>query len=222
MVVPTLNAAAGLTPALSSVIREEIPGYGLEIVVCDGGSRDSTVALAEACGARVVKASPGRGSQLQAGAASARGEWLLFLHADTCLADGWGQVVRELIAAPGNGSRAGCFRFALDDDAPAARFLERIVALRTRLGLPYGDQGLVISRDFYHRLGGHPDWPLMEDVALVRRIGRKRLICLEISAVTSAVRYRRSGYLARSLRNSLCLALYFLGLPPRLITRLYG
>ncbi|MEE8246899.1 MAG: glycosyl transferase family 2, partial [Alphaproteobacteria bacterium] len=89
-------------------------------------------------------------------------------------------------------------------------------------GLPYGDQGLLIHRDLYSRVGGFRPLPLMEDVDIVRRIGARRLVVLEAAALTSAARYRRAGYLRRSLRNLACLGLYFLGVPPRLLVRLYG
>ncbi|MDA0221230.1 MAG: glycosyl transferase family 2, partial [Proteobacteria bacterium] len=91
-----------------------------------------------------------------------------------------------------------------------------------RFGLPYGDQGLLIARDFYETLGGFRPLPIMEDVDLVRRIGKARLTTLQGHVTTSAARYRRSGYTVRMLRNLACLTLYFAGLPPRLIARLYG
>ena len=98
-----------------------------------------------------------------------------------------------------------------------------MVACRCRwLVLPYGDQGLLISRKLYDELGGFRPMPMMEDVDLVRRIGRKRLTMLGHRAVTSAARYRRDGYLRRSARNLTCLSLFCVGVPPRLIARLYG
>jgi hypothetical protein len=115
------------------------------------------------------------------------------------------------------------FRFALDDADPRARRIERGAAWRGRaLGLPYGDQGLLIARDFYWSLGGHPAIPLMEDVALVRRIGRGRLTVLDHAALTSAARYRRDGWLRRPARNLALLSLYLLGVSPRVLARLYG
>jgi len=221
IVIPTLDAAAELAVTLEALAP--VAGLKQEAVVADGGSADGTVALAERLGARIVAAPSGRGSQLAAGAASANGDWLLFLHADTRLAPGWQAEVVTFIEDPKNAGRAGVFRFALDDEAAPARRLERIAGWRgRRLGLPYGDQGLLIARAFYDALGGYRPLPIMEDVALVRRIGRHRLVWFETAAVTSARRYRKDGYLLRPARNLLCLALYFLGLPPRLIARLYA
>lgn len=217
VVIPTLNAVAFLPSTLAS-----LEGAG-DVVVVDGGSADGTVELASRLGARAAAAPRGRGQQLMAGAAAARGDWLLFLHADTQLDPGWKQAVEMFRADPANRNKAAVFRFALDDPSPRARRLERIVAWRVRwMGLPYGDQGLLIHRDFYRAIGGFKPLPLMEDVDLARRIGRSRLVVLPVAARTSAARWRRDGWLMRSFRNLACLALYFAGVSPRLIKRLYG
>ncbi len=221
IVVPTLDSAPGLGRCLDA-LGEGASLVG-EIVVADGGSTDATRAVAAQYGARVIDTARGRGAQLVAGAALVTAPWLLFLHADTWLAPGWAEAARGFIADPGNATRAAAFRFALDDDAPAARRLEAVVAWRSRaLALPYGDQGLLIARAFYDALGGFRPLPLMEDVELVRRIGGARLTLLDAAALTSAERYRRAGYLRRSARNLMCLGLYFAGLPTRAIARLYG
>ncbi len=217
IIIPALNAEETLTAALAGINET-----AAEIIVADGGSDDGTIRAAEKAGALVIKSAPGRGGQLAAGAAAANGDWFLFLHADTVLGTGWEEAADDFMAAPENRERAGAFRFRLDDVAPAARRLERLVAWRTRaLGLPYGDQGLLLSRDFYFRLGGFSSLPLMEDVEIVRRIGKKRLRPLAAAAVTSAGRYRREGYVRRSLKNLFCLGLYFAGLPPPMIERIY-
>jgi rSAM/selenodomain-associated transferase 2 len=221
IIIPALNAAAALPATLAAL--DEGRGLVAEILVVDGGSTDGTGTVAEAAGARVLAAPRGRGPQLAAGGAAARGDWLLFLHADTRLAPGWPAAVAGFAAAPEHRRAAGYFRFRLDDDGEAPRRIERAVAWRGRvLGLPYGDQGLLVHRGFYAELGGFRPLPLMEDVDLVRRIGRRRLVPFAADAVTSAARYRRGGYVRRPLRNLSCLGLYFLGLPPRLIARIYA
>lgn len=216
VIVPTLNAARTLPATLAAL-------GGGEVIVVDGGSSDGTAAIAADGGARVISAPRGRGQQLAAGADHAHGTWLLFLHADTVLGAGWRTEVETFTADPRNATRAAAFRFAVDDLSPQAQRLERLVAARGRiLGLPYGDQGLLLHRDFYRSLGGFRPLPLMEDVDLVRRIGRARLAILDTPAVTSAERWRHDGWLRRSLRNLTCLGLYLAGIPPRLLVRVYG
>jgi rSAM/selenodomain-associated transferase 2 len=219
-VIPTFNAAGTLPETLAALRRSAIVR---EIIVADGGSSDDTVALARSVDARVVAAARGRGSQLAAGAAAAAGGWLLFLHADCCLEPGRESAVDAFLAAPEAEGRAGYFDLALDDPAPAARRLEHIVAWRCRvLALPYGDQGLLIARTLYDNVGGFAPLPLMEDVDFVRRLGRRRLARIGARCIASAQRYRRDGYLRRPLRNLVCLSLYFAGVPPARILRLYG
>ena len=220
VVIPTLDAAETLSVLLAQLRCSTVLK---EIIVADGGSSDETVAIAVAAGARVVNATRGRGIQLAAGGDDAAGDWLLFLHADCRLAAGWEASVAAFLAAPEGTSRAGYFDFALDDDAPAARRLERLVALRCHvLALPYGDQGLLIPRGLYHEVGGFARLPLMEDVDLVRRLGRRRLARIGARCITSPKRYRREGYWLRPMRNLLCLTFYLVGVPPHRILRLYG
>ncbi|MGZ8284390.1 MAG: TIGR04283 family arsenosugar biosynthesis glycosyltransferase [Allosphingosinicella sp.] len=215
VVIPTLNAAATLGPCLAAVREAD------QIVVVDGGSTDGTTAIAESSGAHLIQSTRGRGVQLAAGAAAAKGEWLLFLHSDTLLARGWrGAAERHMARQPG---KAACFRFRLDGPERRARLIEAGVALRVRLlGLPYGDQGLLISRRLYDRVGGYRPLPLMEDVDLVGRIGGRRIERLEVDAFTSAERWRRGGWLRRSGRNLLCLACYRCGMSAERVARLYG
>lgn len=221
VVIPTLNAERHLAATLAALVPASVHGLIREVIIADGGSSDATVAIAEAAGARSVAAGRGRGTQLRAGAAAARGDWLLFLHADTRLEAGFEDAVRTFIArSPG---KAAAFRFTLDDPSLSARLLQWAVRFRCRvLRLPYGDQGLLIAADLYRALGGYRDMPLMEDVDLVRRIGRRRLEMLSVRAITSAERYRRDGYVRRVLRNLVCLSLYFLRVPPARIAKLYG
>ncbi len=233
VIIPTLDAAAQIEPTLAALAEGrggEAPqgiggGHGLirEVLVVDGGSVDDTVIRARRAGARVISSPRGRGSQLAARAEASEADWLLFLHADTRLEPGWcGRVAAFIEAAPG-GDRAAVFTLAFDDSSVHARGLARLANWRARrFALPYGDQGLVVSRALYDRLGGFLPLPLMEDVDLVRRIGRARLVHLDAVAVTSADRYRRWGWWPRAARNLTLLALYFLGVPATLLKRLYG
>ncbi|MET1111405.1 MAG: TIGR04283 family arsenosugar biosynthesis glycosyltransferase [Allosphingosinicella sp.] len=213
IVIPALNAAATLGPCLAAL------GGAGEILVVDGGSADATSAIAEASGARLIRSPKGRGAQLAAGAAAARSAWLLFLHADTRLAPGWLDAAERHMAR--HPARAACFRFRLDAGERRARLIETGVALRVKwLGLPYGDQGLLVPRRLYDEAGGYRPLALMEDVDLVRRLGRIQR--LGADAITSAARWRRDGWLRRSARNLLCLALYRCGMSVERVARLYG
>jgi len=216
VVIPALNAAGQLPTTLRALAGDPVA----EIIVVDGGSTDASAIYAAQAGARVITAPRGRGRQLAAGIEAAREDWLLLLHADTRLGDGW----REAVAAHTrtSGRQAVYFRFALASEDPRARRLERLVAWRCRrFALPYGDQGLLIHRRLLAQVGGMRPLPLMEDVDLIRRLGRLRLVGLDVPAITSAEKWERDGWTGRSFRNLLCLGLYRLGVPPRLILRLY-
>ncbi len=214
VVIPALNAAAALPATLAA-----LAGLPAEVILVDGGSGDATAALGAKAGCRVLAAPRGRGGQIAAGIAAATEPWLLILHADTRLFAGWPQAVE---AAMRDAGRAHYFRLALDDAAPEARRLERAVAWRCRwLALPYGDQGLLIHRDLLAAVGGVRPLPLMEDVDLVRRLGRRRLARLDADAITSAARWQAEGYLRRSARNLLVLGLWFAGAPTATLVRIY-
>lgn len=222
IVIPTYNARDVLPGTIAALKVPEREVLIREIIVVDGGSDDGTPEIAERLGANVSHSPASRGGQLERGGAQASAEWLLFLHADTRLDAAWGQAVSAFTELPENQENAAVFRFALDDPDPRARRIERVTHWRNRvLGLPYGDQGLLISRAFYRQLGGFRPFPLMEDVDMVRRLGRRRICCLPATATTSAARYRRDGWWLRPLRNVALLTLFSLGTPPRLLSRLY-
>ena len=215
VVIPTLNSEAHLAACLERMQDAD------EIVVVDGGSIDETVSVAKQSRVRILTAPKGRGSQLRAGGEVARGDWLLFLHADTLPCPDWPAAVATHVSAHTN--KSAYFILRLADPAWQARVVEKAVAARAAaFGLPYGDQGLLVPRALYEEVGGYRPLPLMEDVDLVRRIGRRRLVALEAEAWTSAERWRREGWVRRSARNLACLGLYGLVVSPARIARLYA
>ncbi|MEP2030690.1 MAG: TIGR04283 family arsenosugar biosynthesis glycosyltransferase [Paracoccaceae bacterium] len=217
VIIPTLDAADDLPGCWASLMEGVQAGLIREVIVSDGGSQDETCDLARDVGAQLVEGAPSRGAQLQRGCRLAKGDWLLILHADTELETGWTGTVRSHLT-----QESGAY-FKLRFRARGA--MPKMVAgwanLRSRVfGLPYGDQGMLLTRTLYDAVGGYQDQPLMEDVALARSL-RGRLICLPIGARTSARRYQQQGWLRRGSRNLLTLARYFGGTDPTELAEKY-
>jgi rSAM/selenodomain-associated transferase 2 len=218
IIIPALNSMPTLERTLAAAMA-----LSADIIVVDGGSTDGTGVKAGELGAKVISSERGRGLQLALGAESAQGAWLLFLHSDTMLDANSVIAAARHCNTPGNAQRVGYFRLEFDTQSLPARLVSGIANIRARwFGLPYGDQGLLISKAFYEGVGGFDPLPLMEDVDIVRRIGRKRLVPLDAAVATSAMKYRRDGWLLRPLRNLACLSLYFLGVAPARIAKIYG
>ncbi len=219
IIIPTLNAAEELPGALAALMEGVEAGLLRELIVSDGGSADGTLALAQAAGAELVSGPAGRGGQLGRGAAAASGIWLLFVHADSWLAPGWtGAVQAHMAAGP---QQAGVFRLAFRSPGFAARFVAGWANLRTRVfGLPYGDQGLLISRDLYEEVGGFEHLPLMEDVTMACAL-RGRIIVLPGVSQTSAGRYLHDGWLRRGFLNILTLLRFLSGVAPETLAGSY-
>ena len=216
VIIPTLNAEASLGPCLASLMPGLEVGLIRELIVTDGGSTDATVELAKEWGAEVLEGEASRGGQLARGCRAAQGEWFLVLHADTRLNDTWvGPVARHL-----GGAQAAWFRLAFEDGGGAGRIVAAWANLRSRLGLPYGDQGLLVPAALYARVGGYPDQPLMEDVAVARAL-KGHLVGLDVTATTSASRYKKQGWLRRGARNLWTLMRYFAGTPPQQLVQSY-
>lgn len=220
VVVPVWRDADALARLLA---RHASPEVQWVVARCD---EDDEGPLLDALAARFpdvhwVRAVKGRGQQLNAGAAIAAGDWLLFLHADTMLPPGWRDAI---VGEAGRGGHGwGCFRFGLASGAWQARLIEWGVAQRVRLfSLPYGDQGIFVRRDVFQSAGGFPASPLMEDVALVRRLRRFGRPCRSALRVrTSARRWQQDGWWRRTWINLSVLARYVAGVPPERLVRPY-
>ena len=220
IIVPTLNADTELGPCLASLLPGVEAGLVRELIISDGGSDDRSHAIAETAGAHFITGAPGRAKQLIRGAQEARGSWLLFLHADTQLSRDWAERVRDHLA--NRPDKAAAFTLAYRSDARQAKTVARRANRRARwLGLPYGDQGLLVSRALYDEVGGYDDIPLMEDVRLARAIGKKRLTFLSAEARTSPAKYERDGWRKRSWVNAWLITRYLMGTPPEKLAQRY-
>ncbi len=223
IVIPTLDEE----PALRRTLPAALAMADL-VVVSDGGSSDGTLAVARELGARTVSGLPGRGGQLNRGAAAALGDAdaadiLLFLHADTTLPEGAGQAVLSSVAS---GCVGGAFLLRFDSDRPAMRLGSWLVKHRTRLTrLPLGDQAQFVTRGAFRELGGYRDWPILEDLdfawRLRRSFGRRRLALIEEPVTTGSRRYLEQGVLRTVATNWLIWLLFALGVSPARLARLY-
>ncbi len=219
VVIPTLEEAAGITGCIESVAP--LRDAGAEIIVCDGGSADGTAAMAAAAGARVLCAPAGRASQMNAGARAAAGTLLAFLHADTRPSP---RACARLLALAGEDVPLwGRFDARLSGPGLAFRIIETFMNVRSRLtGIATGDQLLFVSAALFHRAGGFPEIPLMEDVALSARLKRlARPRCCRERVVTSSRRWRRDGVLRTVLLMWRLRLAYALGTDPQRLARRY-
>lgn len=214
VIIPALNEAAALD-ALLPALQAAKPH---EILIADGGSTDGTSEVATRHSTRVIHSPRGRARQMNHAALSASGEFLLFLHADTTPPPEYARIITRTLAP---GIAAGAFHFQLRESIPLGGIIEHLTRLRgTVLEMPYGDQGLFLRRSVFQALGGFREWPILEDVELVkrlRRLGRVRIT--PEAAPTSARRWRQSGVLRTFWRHQLILAGHWLGVPPERLAR---
>ncbi|MEJ8473474.1 glycosyltransferase [Roseibium algae] len=227
VIVPTLNSEADLAHTLAALVSAAAEGVVREVVVIDGGSSDNTERVADAAGCDWHEVVGPKSARLAAGAGlSRRGDWLLFLSADTVLDTGWHHEVQTFIERAeraGSADRtAAAFKLRFESFGIGARISEYLATLRCQmLGMPHGNQGLLISRRFYKALGGYRPLPEMEDLDLVKRIGRTRLVFLRSAAVCSGRPEEASN--GSTLRKSIArFCVSILRLPPSLLLRLHG
>lgn len=220
VVIPTLNEAERLADTLNAVRSRSTHGQDLEVVIADGGSQDETVPIAEEHNAKVVACRPGRGIQMNAGAAIASGETLLFLHADAQLPDRYNESIRTILTGK---SIAGAFRLRIDHDSPSLRMVARLANLRSQLlKRPYGDQGLFLRSQTFYEMGGFRNWPLMEDFELVQRLRKRGPIALaEQSMTVSARRWRKRGVVRTTCLNQAIVMAWRMGVSPERLAMWY-
>jgi rSAM/selenodomain-associated transferase 2/rSAM/selenodomain-associated transferase 1 len=218
VIVPTLDEVEVIGATLDRILGQD----GVEVITADGGSSDGTVELARSLGATVIESKRGRAFQMNAGAAAASGEILLFLHADTRLPDQWSDFVRDIPER--RGIAAGAFTFRLDKTLPWSRIIERLANARSRLfQMPYGDQAIFLKAELFRKVGGFPEIPIMEDFEFVRRLRSEGDISLApVPATTSARRWERLGVLRTTLINQIVILAHFLRVPSDSIARVYG
>ncbi|MCU0593109.1 MAG: TIGR04283 family arsenosugar biosynthesis glycosyltransferase [Desulfobacterales bacterium] len=207
VVIPALNEAGELGRTLAALT----PSHGLEVIVVDGGSNDATLAIARTAGVYALAARPPRSVQMNAGAAAASGDALLFLHADTRLPMKFQEAVRRTLASPW--VSAGAFRLQIDAPGRGLRIIEQAANWRSRfLQLPYGDQALFLRREVFWELGGFPSLPIMEDFEFIRRLKRRGCIAMVPDSVqTSPRRWLQVGLGKTWLINQAIIAAYFMG-----------
>lgn len=218
VIIPALDEARSIGAALDAVARL---GAGVEVIVVDGGSADGTAEVARSRGARVVTAERGRGAQMHAGARASSGEVLWFLHADTLAPpDARERIADALLDARAVG---GNFRIRFDGEHAAARFLTWLYPRLRLLGLAYGDSGFFVRRAAYERAGGFRAFPIFEDLDLLRALWKQgRFVQADAFVVTSSRRFEGRSFALTFARWWLLQTLYWLGVSPHTLARLYA
>ena len=218
VIIPTLNAATSLPACLAHLYEGMSAGLIKEVMLADGGSTDATQKIGRKWGAEIVDCPKGRGNQLAHAIQQAKGEWYFIVHADTRIEGDWPNVIRHHI----NTSKDAAYgRLRFDSSNIGGLVTAAWANFRSRfLGLPYGDQTLLISRTLYSQIGGYAAIPLMEDVEIAQKLrGKKR--ALNFIARTGAEKYERAGWFRRGSKNLYILMLYKLGQDPKELAKLY-
>jgi rSAM/selenodomain-associated transferase 2 len=217
VIIPTLNEAGNIKAAIASTQKSA----NIEIIVVDGGSSDDTVEIAQSLEVKVISSSPGRAVQMNAGAAVASGEILLFLHADTRLGVGFDIQIRQVLSLPG--IVAGAFDLQIDASPFVFRLVEWGVKWRSRFfQMPYGDQAIFLTKKIFQEISGFPELPIMEDFELIRRLhSQGRIVIINTPVTTSARRWLQKGVFKTTLLNQIIIIAYLLGVSPNRIRSWY-
>jgi rSAM/selenodomain-associated transferase 2 len=217
IIIPTVNEEANLRRTLMPLQNQN----SCEVIIVDGGSIDATISLARGAGFKTITSPRGRSKQMNAGAAAATGEVLLFLHADTLLPDNFPQLIFDILARPK--VTAGAFSLSFDDDAKSLYLIAWCANLRSRFfQLPYGDQALFTSRKCFDDIDGFPDMEIMEDFVFIKRLRKLgRIAILPEKVITSARRWQNFGILRTTLINQLIVSGHKLGVRPATLAKWY-
>jgi rSAM/selenodomain-associated transferase 2 len=218
IIIPTLNEADNIQSAINSTKSST----NIEIIVVDGGSEDETLLIAKSLNIKVIISPPGRANQMNIGAMAASGEILLFLHADTRLPTNFQQMIRKTLAKPG--IVAGAFALQINSPHWGLRLVEFGVKWRCNLWqMPYGDQGIFITKDVFQQVGNFPQIPIMEDFELMRKLKTLgKIYLLPTPVITSPRRWLKKGILQTTLGNQIIIIAYLLGISPNQIRNWYS
>ncbi|MBD2183878.1 TIGR04283 family arsenosugar biosynthesis glycosyltransferase [Planktothrix sp. FACHB-1355] len=221
IIIPVLNEAQNIT---KSVLLAQ-NATNVEVIVVDGGSQDETVAIAKSLGVKVLSSPPGRAFQMNAGAAVASGNILLFLHADTILPEGFDSIIRQTLEPKKQIQNpiAGAFELKIDAQIRGIRLVEKMVNWRSHIfSLPYGDQAIFIKADVFRDIGGFPELPIMEDFVFIRNVNKVGKIAIApVPVITSGRRWQKLGVLKTTSINQIIIIAYFLGISPQKLARFY-
>ena len=216
VIIPTLNEEENIP-----LLAKQFAAGDVEVIIADGGSSDKTVELAREHGFIVLTCESGRGHQQNQGALKARGELLIFLHADTRLPVDFASTVQQALAKQEH--MVGAFRLEIENATLALRFISSCANLRSRLlRLPYGDQAIFIRRDNFMKLEMFPELPIMEDYLFIRKAKKYgEISIMRDSVVTSARRWQKKGVFLTTLINQVVLLGYFIGVSPEKLALIY-
>ncbi|MEH2294271.1 TIGR04283 family arsenosugar biosynthesis glycosyltransferase [Nostoc sp.] len=217
IIIPTLNEAGNIKEAIATTQ----PNINIEVIIVDGGSKDDTIEIAKSLGIKVISSSPGRAIQMNAGAVAARGDILLFLHADTRLPTGFDDMIRTALQQPE--TVAGAFNLRIEASLLSLRWVEWGVNVRSHFcQMPYGDQAIFLTKEVFQQIGGFLELPIMEDFELMRSLKRiGRIVIIPTPVVTSARRWLQKGVFKTTLLNQIVIIAYLVGISPKRICRWY-
>ncbi len=221
IIIPVLNEAGQINSLIEHLRKQKHDSFH-EIIVVDGDPQGSTIGTIQDKDVKAITTDKGRGKQMNAGAAAASGEILIFLHADTTLPD---NALEKISRALQNRVYVGgAFDLKIDSDRLFLKYISARASLRSRWNrIPYGDQAIFIRKKYFDQIGGFKEIPLMEDVDLMRRIkkDRKKIIILPDKVITSARRWESDGVLFTTMRNQILVRLFYLGISPHKLAKYY-